>query len=358
MYMYCMNKNWRLSYLLIIIILISQNRLFAQGPEDIDSTYEDKLFITDKVLNMSLAFDIKSWKKDVAVERDYHNCTLKFWEDADTTELNVEVKARGHFRRDPMNCNFPPIKVKFDEEQVKTTIFENQKTLKMVTHCRTNKEIFEQYLIQEYLIYKLYNLLTDSSYRVRLARITYFDTGGKFEPYTTYTFFIEDTDVMAWRIGGIELDVLNVHQENTHHQQMTMQCIFQFLIGNTDWSVGVLHNIKLVSPSRSVEPVAIPYDFDWSGIINTPYSIPDPQLGIASTRIRLYRGYLRTEEELREAIQIFINKKPDIYKLYRECPYLDEKIRASDIEYIDNFYKTIEDEKIWKRLFINQCRQD
>ena len=64
----------------------------------------------------------------------------------------------------------PPLFVSFGDETARGTLFEGQTMLPLTTHCRDSSS-YEQYVLKEYLAYRIYNLLTDKSLRVRLARV-------------------------------------------------------------------------------------------------------------------------------------------------------------------------------------------
>jgi hypothetical protein len=133
--------------------------------------------------------------------------------------------------------------------------------------------------------------------------------------------------------------------------------MYEYFLGNTDWSVYALHNIVLVEMPGTVFPMPVPYDFDWSGVINAPYAVPDAKLPIRSVRQRLYRGYCRTLEEIQPILARFTENKDQIYALYRDLPALEEKRRTEMLAYYDEFYKTISDPRAVEREFIRTCRK-
>lgn len=170
-------------------------------------------------------------------------------------------------------------------------------------------------------------------------------------------FFIENEDVMASRINGKISNLSKIPQKTIDRKTIILLSIFQYFIGNTDWSVPALHNIKIVSKSPYEPLFAIPYDFDWSGIVNSAYAIPDEKLGLTTVRERLYRGFQYQRADYEEAFLLFKNKKDLIYKLYNEFPYLSKKQKKSSISYIDRFYKIIENENLQNAIFIKGARK-
>jgi hypothetical protein len=266
------------------------------------------------------------------------------------------VRTRGNFRLRRRTCNFPPLRINFKTKDTENTVFHGEDKLKLVAHCQDNKEEFEQYVLQEYLIYRIYNLFTDRSFRVRLARMTYVDTGSDKEPFTRWGFLLEDDDRMAARNGMDIFEMQGIHPDATDYELVTLLYVFQYLIGNTDWSVSGMHNIELMAGETQV-PYAVPFDFDWSGLIAAPYARPDPQLPIRKVRDRLFRGYCRTPEELAPVFAQFNAKKDDIYALYRNQAGLDEDYLEKTLKYFDEFYETINDPRKVDREFIRRCRQ-
>jgi hypothetical protein len=189
-------------------------------------------------------------------------------------------------------------------------------------------------------------------------QINFTDSEGKRKPYTSYGFFIEDVDDMAKRNGCRELEIKKLHTERTNRKFMTLVAMFEYMIGNTDWSVPGDHNIKLIQVRDSTNsmPYAIPYDFDYSGLVNAEYAVPDEQLGTTSVRERVYRGFPRTQEEIQEASQVFLSKKQEIYDLIRNFPQLDKRDKDDMIKFLDEFYQVVSDPRRANREFIENAR--
>lgn len=318
------------------------------------------LFDDHEVLKITLEFNERTVLRDRGEETDYHPLKIS-WTDRDSTLTTVDarIKVRGNFRRKRINCRFPPLRIRFDPETVAGTVFEGQKKLKLVTHCQTKRSQYEQYLLHEYLIYRSYNIVSPKSFRVRLLEITYKDSRGKGDSFTRYGFVLEDEDKMARRLGGRIVEVQNVHPDQTEYELSNTLAIFQYMMGNTDWSISALHNIKLVMLDSGDPPVAVPYDFDWSGIINTGYAEPSRILDIKTVRERVFRGFCRSEAEFTEAFQEFKNNKEAIYALYREhSPPLEQSELSQALEYLDEFYEIINSMSKSKREIIDRCRTD
>jgi hypothetical protein len=231
------------------------------------------------------------------------------------------------------------------------------KKTKLVTHCRNSSQA-EQFVFLEYLIYKIYNILSDESYQVRLAKIHWIDTQGDYEAYQKWGFIIENTQQLEARLGGKFINIQTVHQDKTNYDKITRLALFEFMIGNTDWGVSSLHNIKLLINDPYKPPIAIPYDFDWSGFVNAPYAVPLPDFGTKSVRVRVYRGYYRQMDELNRVITEFLEKKDSIFELVQNFSYLNEANKSQALDYLMEFYSIIENPKRIHKEFIENCRDE
>jgi hypothetical protein len=317
------------------------------------------LFQSDELIEAIIAFDMPTVLRDVGDDRKYHDALFAYIdENGDTIELEIKIRTRGNFRRNPNNCDFPPLRLDFSECPVESTLFEGQRRLKLVSHCRTRKKYYENYVLKEYLSYRLYNIIAKESYRVRLLRISYIDISGRRETIEKYGFILETSGKMAARNGCEEFDFPNVKQKDIKPDLMVNLAFFQFMIGNTDWSVPGLHNIELIRQSPLVPPIAVPYDFDWCGLVNTNYAFPSPNLEIQSVRERLYRGICRSDEEYNIAIQFYRDKEQEIMSLCNDFSYLEEKERKNITKYIKQFYFILDNPRITEFEIYSKCRTE
>jgi len=311
---------------------------------------EIPLFHEESPIEVTLATDLRTLIFDIGDDRESHPATLTYQEGTDTLSLEVMLRSRGNFRRDRTICDFPPLRIEFEQDTLPGMLFSGMKDVKMVTHCR-DRIINQRYILEEYMIYKIYNLFTDLSYKVRLAQVTYIDTEERIKPIHQFAFFLEPTGKMAERNGGREIELKGLSLNHVNHPLINLFTIFQYFIANTDWSIRALHNVKLVSFSSEPMAIPVPYDFDFSGVINTYYSAPDSVLGIASVHVRLFRSNCRKLEELDPTFDLFREKKQQIYDLYLNFPYFEEKRVKKILQYYDEFYETINDEKDARRAF-------
>lgn len=330
--------------------LVVPDRAAAQGSE--------RLFDSRSVLQLRIATDLRA----LMDERDStklkpHRAVLTYGSaDGHRVSMEADLKLRGHWRRQKRNCDFAPIAVKFPKETGSGTIFEDQGDLKLVTHCRTKSAEFEQYVLREYAVYELANLLTPVNLRARLVQATYVDTLGKQDSVTRNAFFIENEKRAAARNNADVLEVKGAMWDNVDPDLGALVSAFEYMIGSSDWSVVALHNIVLFQSKQTGAVWPMAYDFDWTGLVWTRYSFPDPRLPIASVRQRLYRGICRTPEEWAPIVAKFQEKKSDLYAVYDSVPGLDPKYVKQTREYLDAFFEVISNPRKMKREMIDTCR--
>ncbi|MGB1241647.1 MAG: hypothetical protein ACPG49_03945 [Chitinophagales bacterium] len=325
------------------------------SPEELAAN--DLLFDSEEILELTLTADLKAVKKDIGEKRESHPATITYQnEEGKTIALDLKVKTRGNSRRSKNMCDFPPLRLDFKRDSTRGSLFEGQNKLKLVAHCQDKGEDYKEYVIREHLVYKAYRLLTDKGFRVRLLKMTYVDSGDKDNVLERYGFIIESEKFLAARLGGKMLKNKKIHAENTDRTMVDRVSIFQYMIGNLDWSVKENHNMKMCYVAGA-SPYCVPYDFDLTGIVNTEYALPPEMLAVNSVRDRLFRGYCRTSKEFEEAFKEFRTVKENLYALYTDSELLSEKYVKSTIKYLDDFYETIDNSKSVKQQFLKKCRK-
>ena len=311
-----------------------------------------KFFTETDPVEMTLTTDIKKLISNKMKMVDQPaTVTMRFSNGASFTG-EVNIRARGITRKE--TCTMPPTLIDFKKGSASG--LSSLHKLKLVSGCSTSAEE-ERLALKEYLVYRMYDQFTDMSFRVRLAHITYEDTKGK-KNYTQYGYLIEDVDAMAKRNHCKELEKVAYSQEQTFRDQMTLICLFQFMIGNADWAVPNYHNIKLLksNDANKTQPYAVPYDFDYCGFVNAYYALPPEQLGNKDVKERVYRGFPRTREELQEWIKVFNDQKQNIKNLIMNFEPIPAKYRGEMMDYIEEFYKIINEKKSVERIFISDAR--
>jgi hypothetical protein len=317
--------------------------LAAQAPTPAAETARRpaRLFRDETPIVVTLAADFRDLFRDrdtLSVRRD--SAALTFPMDSGPVTVPVQLATRGHFRLRSTTCDFPPLKVYFNKESVKKTPFGGNGSLKLVTHCGKG-ERYEQNLLIEHGIYRAYNRLTDFSYRSRLAKVTYADTKDPARTVTRYGFFLEDDDDMARRNGGKLFPMVGGALEEMDPALLDLMTVFQYLIGNTDWSVIMSHNVRLVQIEGQQSFMPVGYDFDWSGIVSATYARPDAKLGTKHVRERVYRGACRPMDALQPTLQQVIERRDSILDAFAALPDLEPKRLRDIVGYLDEGFKTI-----------------
>jgi hypothetical protein len=267
--------------------------------------------------------------------------------------IPIQLRTRGHVRRNPRLCGFAPVRLELPKDKLKGTVFEGQGNLKLGTHCQGDG-IFEQYVLKDYLVNRLHNTLTPMSLRVRLAKVTYADTDPGKKPYTRFGIFFEDAGDMAKRVEMRELAVPRQMFKYLDQSQLLFMSLFQYMIGNTDYSILTLHNVIMLDDVKGVR-YPVPYDFDYSGLVNAHYAIPAKALGLASVQDRLYRGPCKTEAEVEAALKPFREKQAELLALPASIAGLDDGHRKYTEKYLNEFFEMINKPDKLKR-FVNDCK--
>lgn len=280
--------------------------------------------------------------------------------------LDMQLAARGFSRRTLGICSFPPLRIDLaGEGQRAGTIWQGQNRLKLVTRCRPSAN-FEQLTVLEYTAYRLYNVITPVSYRVRPVRVTYRDTEGGRDQ-VQLNFLIEDTGDVAARNGREEIEVQSneVRSSQLNGRQAALVGLFQFMIGNLDWDMTqgpageeCCHNGKLLAASETArdDVLPVPYDFDFSGFVNAPYAQPPAGIPVSNVRQRHYRGLCRFNDQARAAADLFRSRREQLYAVIDGESRLSESRRATAHEYISGFFEILDNPQRFERLVIENCR--
>jgi hypothetical protein len=276
--------------------------------------------------------------------------------------LDLKLRARGKYRAQRRICDLPPVRLNFKKKQVLGTEFAGQDKLKLVTHCESGRGMYEQYVLKEYLAYKIFNAMTDMSFRARLLRVDWVNSERDGETDTRYAFLIEDDDLLAERIRGTRLEVPNVQYSQLDARHAALVSVFEYLIGNTDFSLVVgakdedcCHNAVLFS-KESEGYLTIPYDFDFSGLVDASYASPNPKLPIKRVTRRLYRGVCEHTDELGPVLASFREQQPVILGLVSSLEGLEIKVREKAEAFINGFYRDVADEESVDRYIVRKCQ--
>jgi hypothetical protein len=266
---------------------------------------------------------------------------------AETLPINLSV--RGITRRASDVCGFPPLRVEFTRPPPPTSPFAGQKRLKLVTHCRSGVA-FQQNLLLEYAAYRMYQILSPLSFRVRLADVDYRQEDGR--PYVQRLgFFLEDTGDVAKRNGLKEIHAPErIPATSLSPRDAARYAMFQHLIGNHDWAMRAgpkgddcCHNAKLIG-AAGLAPgavIPVPYDFDFSGLVDAPYATPPDVLHISDVRQRVYRGYCLHNRQAAAIAIDMRSRRPQLLAALESTPGLEPRTVARAEAYLDGFFRQV-----------------
>lgn len=268
----------------------------------------------------------------------------------------IQLSARGIARRRKETCDFPPLRVDLVQPPAATSLFAGQRRLKLVTHCR-GSAAFQQYLLLEYASYRIFNLLSPASFRVRLANVDYLEPGGRVM-VSRMGFFIEDRDDVGRRNGlrpAMVGDRVTVQQLDAAASARV--ALFQYMIGNLDWSMragpageGCCHNSRLFN-GAGPGLISVPYDFDYSGLVDAPYAIPPAQFHIRNVKTRVYQGYCaHNGAAIATAAQIRA-QRPAIEGLFGQIPMIEDRTRQKALAFLSRYFdETANDDSVRTRV--------
>ena len=321
------------------------------------------LFANDEVLTIRIEAPFKDLKRKAARSTDPYPAIL-IVEGPSPEQHAIMLSPRGNSRRTRDLCTFPPLRVTFPEKPAEDSLFKGQKGLKLVTHCRSSSA-YQQYYLQEYTAYKLLNVITPQSLYVRMAAIDYVEADSGKTDIARFGFFIEDTDDAAKRNDMKEIDTPDIDVAQLDPSAAARYALFQYMIGNLDWSMhngpdgdDCCHNTKLVGATKETQSglIPVPYDFDYSGLVDAPYAVAPPELRLRSVRTRRYRGFCAHNNEARAEAAAIRGMAPALYAAVEAVPELNDRNKRSTSKYLDAFFENIEtDEQLEKRV-LNSCR--
>jgi hypothetical protein len=341
---------------LIGLSIVQNTALLAQSVIS-DSLKSFRLFEDDTLLKISLQFDLTTYFR-TKPRYDYLKANITFHlSNTDSIAKEIKLKTRGVFRN--KFCLFAPIELNFKKADFGYADLDKMSKIKLVVQCSSGKDQ-EEYVLREYLTYKLFNVLSDTSYRVRLLSVNYIDSEKKRKPIKQFGFFIEPADLLANRTNCLQVKSKTMDQRSIVPEIMDRLAIFNYMIGNYDWAVPGEHNV-LVLKSLNSDPndlaIAIPHDFDWTGLVNASYAIPSESIGIGNVRERIYEGICRKKEVYNKELDLFLKKKGDFYRVINGCTYINKKAKRDMTGYLDEFFDQLNGPRnILLNSLFNTCK--
>lgn len=350
-------KSFSNSLLLTLILTtVTIGRIFATSytnEEAVPSTLFDHMQV-GQMLEVTLEMDLESLINNKRTN-EFMPAKFSFRNSkGQLTNWDIEVRVRGRFRR--ITCEFPPLKLKFPKKEMKAEGFGKHNDVKLVTHCMEDKKAVET-LFREYLAYQMYNELTNISFRTQLINITYRDTKTGSET-STYGILIEDSDELAERLNAWDCeDCFGMTTDDFDISNLQIHDLFQYMVGNTDWSVPMVRNMKILkSTTANEKSLVAPYDFDFSGLVDAAYARPNPDLQQTDIRDRYYLGGEWTAEEWKTTLDLFQRKEEKLLNIIDQFEFLSRKSKKDMKKYLDSFYRELNDGFLPKK-YVPQAKE-
>ena len=329
----------------------------AKPKEDKQPTGEKQvpaLFTSEAPLAITFRTNLKQLRRDKKEDSPWRWASVSYQDSAGkSVDVPLRARTRGIWRL--KHCDFPPVRFNFAAKDTKGTIFEGVDKPKIVNFCKENDQ-YEQYVLQEAQLYRIYALLTPVSHRVRVTRLSYVDSANGKRDMERYGIIVEDPDQMANRNLAKVTEVKGAGPSDLEPKEFALAYMFLYFIGNLDFSFSGLHNTELITTTDGrVLPVV--YDFDYSGAVNAPYAVPPPNYNVPNVRTRKFLGYCELAPEFPSAVAALVEKKDAIYALYRDevGKLLRPHIVKSTLEYFDDFYDQVRTPQDAERNIFRKC---
>ena len=330
---------------------------------------QTRLFSDDAPIAFTLTGPIPTLVHTASTSIKPFAATLTLTEGAGAPQtFPIKMQARGYSRRVGDYCRFPPILLRFDKAQVKGTLFAHQKKLKLVTYCRPEPD-YNQHIVLEYLAYRLGNVVTPMSFRVRGAEVTYRSSDGD-RGMTRFGFLIEDINDVADRN---DRDMLQAASHQVSRSRLDLRAtaraaLFEYMIGNLDWEfmagtpgLTCCHNSRFIAArganaATASDVVPVPYDYDLSGLVDPPYGTPPEGFPIETLTERYYHGYCVTNPVMGEVIDEYRGHRAAMMALIEGEPHLNATYRAKAERFLDGFFAVLDDPGKVQREITQRCR--
>ncbi|MEJ2585128.1 MAG: hypothetical protein P8Z38_08790 [Robiginitalea sp.] len=351
---------YRLSlfWMFLLCLAVPQTAYFQESDQAQMAGASEDFFSDQAPLKLSLTASVKSLKRETN-DSTYLEGTLRFTDGAqDMDSVDLRVRARGNFRRS--QCYFAPLKLKFRKSDIRGTLFEGHQELKLVLPCLMGSQA-DDYVLKEYLAYKLFEVVSPYHYKTRLATIAFTELKGRRERTHELTgFLIEDHSTLAKRLDGKRIR-RNMPPQMQDPRASVRNNLFQYGIGNTDFSLRLQHNQKLYYIDGKY--ISIPYDFDMAGLVNAPYATVSnvQSLSVQITHVteRAYKGYVRDSSLVQEVRREFLDARPGMIRELEllEPMFGDHRQYAEAAAYLEGFFDILADDRKFEREILRHMRE-
>lgn len=329
----------------------------SQGPKPPERYLS--LFEEEDLLEVSLRFDVTKFVKKAERDQTVDGIMTMHFSQTDSLESKVSIKYRGQSRFE--RCRYPPARITFKKPIYEVSDSGRIKSMKLVNQCQQGS-VYGDYVIREYLVYKLYNVLTDTSFRARLISLNFIDSENKRKTVTQYGILLEPERLLEKRLNLQEIKTQSLSQKHMYPSVINRLAIFNYMVSNWDWSIPGQHNVSVftsLSPELAGQGIPVPFDFDLTGVVNADYAIPPPDKGIETNRDRLFSGICRTREIYQGELMAFLEKKEEFYSVINDFPYLSRGEKRDIIVFLDLFFDQLEKPRSLNNMidyFLENCK--
>ena len=251
------------------------------------------------------------------------------------------IRTRGNARL--RACRYPSLLIKIKKDALEEQGLARRNDLKLVVQCNDSRS-GESYLHRERLLYRLYQEI--SAYHHRTVPVLVATSTGD----TLHAFLIETEEELRHRYAGSIVEGASVSTRGLDRDAYADLALFNYMILNTDWNIFNLHNVECLKVEERSLPVPIPYDFDYSGLVNTHYAQPQEGLGLASVRQPAYLGRNLEAEHLQLAGERFLAKSERILGILQAERTIDARHKAYMRNRLESFFQELREVETYQRL--------
>ncbi len=322
-----------------LLILLASVITCINGQEDRPTMF-DRLYQMDTNPVLKIQTDVKNLLKK-KMKEEYQSGLLTINEGSeDAMEMDIKLRVRGNMRK--RQCKLPPLKIDFDKDDLVELGLDSIDKLKLVLQCRNTSDNVD-YLIKERLIYDLYALIDTLHIQSKLIEVELWK--GDKKELDLQGFIVEDEEQYGKRINAKIIESGNVRSGSLQRSHYMKMIFFQYMIANTDWAIPNKHNVEMVGHPSYQRILAVPYDFDYSGFVGTPYAVPHETMPIKSVKERHFRGFQVTEGESLATAEFFIAREQDFYNVIENCSYCNENVKKESRQFIEPFFSLIKNKR-------------
>lgn len=326
---------------ILAILLILGGRVFAQSTASPKSVF-DHLCPADGT-KITLEADFTTIVANKKTEQYFPgSLTMESGQ-----SFRVDLKPRGKFRR--RKAEIPPLKIKFHKKELKAVGLDTFNEVKLVLPITLN-EAGEQLLVKEYLAYKMFETLTPVSVRAKLIRIALRDSHVEQAPHSMLAILLEDEEETTARLKGQEIEAYGIPADSLHMNQAALVAVFQYMIGNTDWEIAMIRNVRLIRAPETGKILVVPYDFDFSGLVSAPYASPSSESGLRTVQERFLMANGIKPEALKKATALLKGSKEKLLAICRS-KYLNRASIDQMTAYLETYFQQVSEKDEVPQLF-------